>query len=168
MEEKIKKIKDEAINSINSVNELKILDDIRVKYLGKKGELTSILRGMGALSKEERPIIGSLVNEVRDTIENLICKKEKELKRNILEESIKKEVIDVTEPSKKESIGSVHPITKVIDEVSMILVIGKIMPLIDKYSLNEKNVIDQDLKSILIEYAISVVKEENFAEKLAK
>ncbi len=54
------------------------------------------------------------------------------------------------------------------DEVSMILVIGKIMPLIDKYSLNEKNVIDQDLKSILIEYAISVVKEEKFAEKLAK
>ena len=54
------------------------------------------------------------------------------------------------------------------DEVSMILVIGKIMPLIDKYSLNEKNVIDQDLKTILIEYAISVVKEENFAEKLAK
>ena len=54
------------------------------------------------------------------------------------------------------------------DEVSMILVIGKIMPLIDKYSLNEKNVIDQDIKSILIEYAISVVKEENFAEKLAK
>ena len=54
------------------------------------------------------------------------------------------------------------------DEVSMILVIGKIMPLIDKYSLNKKNVIDQDLKSILIEYAISVVKEENFAEKLAK
>lgn len=54
------------------------------------------------------------------------------------------------------------------DEVSMILVIGKIMPLIDKYSLNERNVIDQDLKSILIEYAISVVKEKNFAEKLAK
>ena len=54
------------------------------------------------------------------------------------------------------------------DEVSMIFVIGKIMPLIDKYSLNEKNVIDQDLKSILIEYAISVVKEANFAEKLAK
>ena len=54
------------------------------------------------------------------------------------------------------------------DEVSMILVIGKIMPLIDKYSLNERNVVDQDLKSILIEYAISVVKEENFAEKLAK
>ena len=53
MEEKIKKIKDEAINSINSVNELKTLDDIRVKYLGKKDELTSILRGMGALSKEE-------------------------------------------------------------------------------------------------------------------
>ena len=54
------------------------------------------------------------------------------------------------------------------DELSMILVIEKIIPLIDKYSLNEKNVIDQDLKSILIEYAISVVKEENFAKKLAK
>lgn len=54
------------------------------------------------------------------------------------------------------------------DEVSMVLVIDQIMPLIDKYSLNEKNVIDQDLKSILIEYAISVIKEENFAKKLAK
>ena len=54
------------------------------------------------------------------------------------------------------------------DEVSMILVIGKIMPLIDKYSLNERNVIDQDLKSILIEYAIKVIKDENFADKLAK
>ena len=54
------------------------------------------------------------------------------------------------------------------DEVSMILVIGKIMPLIDKYSLNEKNVIDQDLKSILIEYEISVVKEEKFEEKLTR
>ena len=77
MEEKVKKIKEEALNSINSANQLKMLDDLRVKYLGKKGELTLILRGMGALSKEERPVIGSLVNEVRDTIENLISKKKK-------------------------------------------------------------------------------------------
>ena len=122
MEEKVKKIKEEALNSINSANQLKMLDDLRVKYLGKKGELTLILRGMGALSKDERPIIGSLVNEVRDKIENLIGEKEKEIKRKLLEENIKNEVIDVTEPSKKQAIGSIHPITKVIDEVKEIFI----------------------------------------------
>ena len=76
MKEQIEELKQKAVQEIANVKDAKELNDIRVKYLGKKSELTSILRGMGALSAEERPIIGSLVNVVRDEIENLISEKE--------------------------------------------------------------------------------------------
>lgn len=101
MKEKIEQIKNMATEEINSVEKLKDLNDVRVKYLGKKGELTLILREMGKLSKEERPVIGSIVNETRDLLENLISNKEAELKNKELEERLKTETIDVTEPSKK-------------------------------------------------------------------
>ena len=81
MKEQIEKIKINAKEEILKVEDLKSLVDLKVKYLGKKGELTSVLRGMGALSAEERPIIGSLVNEVRDELENLIAEKESEFKQ---------------------------------------------------------------------------------------
>ena len=80
MKEKIEQIKARATEEIKNVVELKNLNDVRVKYLGKKGELTLILREMGNLSKEERPVIGSIVNETRDVLENLISSKEAELK----------------------------------------------------------------------------------------
>ena len=79
MKEQINQIKENALEEISKTEELKTLNDVKVKYLGKKGELTSILRGMGGLTPEERPIIGSLVNEVRDEIEKSIGEKEKEL-----------------------------------------------------------------------------------------
>ena len=66
MKEQISKIKETSVEEIKKAEDLKELNDIRVKYLGKKGELTAVLRGMGGLSPEERPVIGSLVNEVRD------------------------------------------------------------------------------------------------------
>ena len=72
MKEKIEEIRKQAKESLEKVADLKALDEIRVKYLGKKGELTALLRGMGALPAEQRPIIGNLVNEVRDSIENFI------------------------------------------------------------------------------------------------
>ena len=72
MQEQISKIREGAVNEINKATDSKVLDEVRVKYLGKKGELTSILRSMGSLSPEERPIIGSKVNEVRDELESLI------------------------------------------------------------------------------------------------
>ena len=93
------------------------LNDVRVKYLGKKGELTAVLRTMGSLSAEERPVIGSIVNEVRDELEQRIENKERSLKDAILKEKLQKEKIDVTVPSKKRKIGSIHPITAVIDNV---------------------------------------------------
>ncbi len=120
MKEKIAKIKENSIKEINQCNDEKALNEIRVKYLGKKGELTAILRGMGSLTAEERPIIGGLVNEVRDELEAFIQKKEKEFKRKELETRLKTENIDVTEPSKKVTLGSLHPITQIIEEVEEI------------------------------------------------
>lgn len=120
MKEQIAKIKENSIREITACQEEKELNELKVKYLGKKGELTVVLRGMGALSPEERPIIGSLVNQVRDELESLVQKKEKEFKRKELEKKLETENIDVTEPSKKVNLGSLHPITQIIQEVEEI------------------------------------------------
>ena len=120
MKDKIAKIKENSTNEIKNCDNLKQLNELKVKYLGKKGELTIVLRGMGDLPKEERPVIGELVNEVRDELNEIILKKEKELNKKELEERIKKENIDVTEPSKKIQMGSLHPITQTINEVEEI------------------------------------------------
>jgi len=122
VKEKIEQIKARATEEIKNVVELKNLNDVRVKYLGKKGELTLILREMGNLSKEERPVIGSIVNETRDVLENLISSKEAELKNKELEERLKTETIDVTEPSKKINLGSMHPITRINKEIEDIFI----------------------------------------------
>ena len=117
MEEEIAKIKENSIKEMENSKDLKSLNDIRVKYLGKKGELTLVLRGMGKLSPEKRPVIGSLVNQVRDELNNLLEEKEKELKKQELQRKLATENIDVTEPSKKIHLGSLHPITQIIEEV---------------------------------------------------
>ena len=120
MKEEIAKIKENSQKEINDCQDLRQLSDLKVKYLGKKGELTVVLRGMGKLSPEERPVIGSLVNQVRDELDELFTKKEKELNRKELEKRLETENIDVTEPSKKVNLGSLHPITQVIQEVEEI------------------------------------------------
>ncbi len=122
MQEKIKNIEELATKEVQEAKDLNTLNDIRVKYLGKKGELTSILRGMGALSAEERPIVGELVNKTRDIIETKISESEAEIKNKELLENLKKEKIDVTMPSNRQVLGATHPITKVIDEVKEIFV----------------------------------------------
>ncbi len=122
MEEQIKSMQEEAMQELKQVKEQKELNEIRVKFLGKKGKLTAILRGMGALSKEERPRIGSLANEVRDTIENIIQEKEIYFERQAMEEKLEKETIDITLPSKKIRTGSKHPINRVIEEIEDIFV----------------------------------------------
>ena len=99
MKEQIKQIEENALQEIKSAKDLKELNDQRVKYLGKKGELTVVLRGMGSLSPEERPVIGSLVNQVRDELEKEIQGKEAELKREELYHRLLTETIDVTDPS---------------------------------------------------------------------
>ena len=120
MKDQILKIEENAKLEIEKAETLQALNEARVKFLGKKGELTAVLRGMGALSAEERPIIGSFVNETRDVIENLIEEKENKLKQKALNEKLSKEKIDITMPSKKTEIGSIHPITGVIDDIKEI------------------------------------------------
>ena len=120
MKEEISKIKKESLEEISKCSNIQELNDCKVKYLGKKGALTVVLRGMGALSPEERPVIGSLVNEVRDELNKSFDEKQKELEKEELLKKIQTENIDVTEPSKKIDLGSLHPITQIIDEVSEI------------------------------------------------
>lgn len=117
MKEQIAKIKENSIKEIEECKNQKDLNELKVKYVGKKGELTTVLRGMGALSPEERPVIGSLVNEVRDELNKLFENKEAEFKKEELQKKLLTENIDVTEPSKKVELGSLHPITQVIKEV---------------------------------------------------
>lgn len=120
MKEEILKIQENSQNSIKNCEDIKLLNELKVKYLGKKGELTTVLRSMGKLAPEERPIIGSLVNEIRDKLTFLFEQKEKELKKKELLKRLETENIDVTEPSKKITLGSLHPITQIIQEVEEI------------------------------------------------
>lgn len=122
MKEQIEQIKNLAKEEIAKANELQILNDVKVRFLGKKGELTAVLRGMGALTKEERPIIGELVNKVRDEIETDIENKEKELEKIALSKKLESEKIDITLPSKKITRGSKHPINRVIEELEDLFV----------------------------------------------
>lgn len=122
MKEKIEKIKKQAEEELNKAQNIQKLNELKVKYLGKKGELTLILREMGSLNNEERPIIGSLVNQVRDDVTIEIEKKEKNLKLKEINEKLEKENIDISIPGNKISIGSYHPITKIIDEFKEIFI----------------------------------------------
>ena len=120
MKEKIAKIKETSIRDVEKCESLKELADLNVKYLGKKGELTSILRMMGTLTQEERPIVGELVNKTRDELTEKFKIREEYLKNIELQTRLKHENIDVTEPSKKIELGSLHPITQIIKEVEEI------------------------------------------------
>ena len=120
MKEQIAKMKENSLKEIEKCTGEKQLNDIKVKYLGKKGELTAILKGMGSLQPEERPVVGELVNQIKDELETLLQEKEKEFKRKELEKKLETENIDVTEPSKKIKLGTLHPITQIINEVEEI------------------------------------------------
>ena len=122
MKEQIEQIRQNAMKEMENVQDEKELNDIRVKYLGKKGELTALLRGMGALSAEERPIIGSLVNEVRDELEKKIAEKEEAYKQEELKRKLETEKIDITLPSTKVKRGSKHPLNRIIEEVEDLFV----------------------------------------------
>ncbi|MCX7903877.1 MAG: phenylalanine--tRNA ligase subunit alpha [Caloramator sp.] len=117
MREQLEKIKLEALEEIKEATNSQRIDEIRVKYLGKKGSLTTILRGMGSLSPEERPIIGKLANEVREFIEEEINNALSNIKNKERELKIKGEYIDITMPGKKVEIGGIHPLNKVLDEI---------------------------------------------------
>ena len=120
MKEKLSKIRNEALEQINTPNAN--LEEIRIKYLGKKGELTAVLRGMGALSAEERPMIGQLANEIREELEAAITEKSKELRQKELEARLASESLDVTMTAKAAPVGHIHPLTRAQRELEDIFI----------------------------------------------
>ena len=122
MEEQIKKIVETAIEKINEAKDANILNDLRVKYLGKKGEFTAVLRGMKDLAAEQRPVIGGMVNKFKEKLEELISEKEKQFAEMELQRKLKEEKIDVTLPSTKVTRGSKHPLNRVIEEIEDLFV----------------------------------------------
>lgn len=122
MKEKLKSIMEDALSQIRASEELEKLNDIRVAFLGKKGELTSVLKSMKEVAPEDRPKVGQLVNEAREEIEKLLEEKKRAFAKKIREEQIKSETIDVTLPAKKARIGHRHPNTIALEEVERIFI----------------------------------------------
>lgn len=110
MKEKLEAIKKSALEELEKSLKMEQLEELRVKYLGKKGELTQILRGMGSLSAEERPTVGKIANEVRGAIEKLIDETSEKIKTKETEEKLKSEVIDISMPGKKQTLGHRNPL----------------------------------------------------------
>ena len=117
MKEQLEKIRQLAEAELAECNAVDALEALRVKYLGKKGELTAILKQMGGLSAEERPVIGQLANEVRKSIEDTLAARTAALKSELAAKKLKEETIDVTLPGKVQFVGKLHPLTAVLNEV---------------------------------------------------
>ena len=122
MKDKLQQIREKAIAEIEGSDGLERLNEVRQAVLGKKGELTAVLKGMKDVAPEERPKVGQLVNETRAAIEELLDETKKKLDAAIREEKLKQEVIDVTLPSKKNTVGHRHPNTIALEEVERIFI----------------------------------------------
>lgn len=122
MKDRIEELKKSSEQAILNAISLKELDELRVKILGKKGELTDIMKGMRNLSNEERPVIGQLANEVRDLITKTLEEKMVEVKEKEKNERISEEVIDITLPGRKVSSGKYHPITETMEVMKNIFI----------------------------------------------
>lgn len=122
MKEKLEQIKENAIREIQNSDGLAKLNDVRVAFLGKKGELTAVLKGMKDVLPEERPMVGQLVNETRESIEKLIEETKAKLEAAERDLKLKQEVIDVTLPAKKNKVGHRHPNTIALEEVENIFI----------------------------------------------
>mgnify|MGYP000516558377 FL=1 len=122
MKEKLQNIKEEALKAIEAADMPEKLNDVRVKFLGKKGELTAVLKGMKDVAPEDRPKVGQMVNETRAAIEAVLEENKEKMEKAIRAEKLKKEVIDVTLPAKKAKIGHRHPNTIALEEVERIFI----------------------------------------------
>ena len=122
MKQQLEAIRAKALEAIGGAEKAEDLEALRVQYLGKKGELTAVLKQMGKLSAEERPVIGQLANEVRAKLEESVETRAKELAAKALEMKLKAEAVDVTIPGKAVKIGKKHPMYQVLDEIKDIFV----------------------------------------------
>lgn len=117
MRERLEQLKKEALEELSNIGNSQLVQDLRVKYLGKKGKLTEILRGMGKLSPEERPLIGQLANTIRETIEQKLEEVKAVIEQKEIEAKLARESIDVTLPGRPIPVGNRHPLTLVIEQI---------------------------------------------------
>lgn len=122
MKQKLEAMREAALAEVEQAANQTELNDIRVKYLGKKGQLTEILRGMSALSAEERPLIGQIGNDVRTALQTQIEQKQAHFVRLETEQRLRSETIDVTLPGRQPAQGAIHPLHKVIEEIENIFI----------------------------------------------
>lgn len=118
----MEKLRTASIKAILETKDVDVLENLRVQYLGKKGELTAILRQMGGLSAEERPLMGQLANKLREDIENALENRKNELSSSLLEAKLKEETVDVTMPGEKKRFGHKHPMYNVLDQIKDIFI----------------------------------------------
>ena len=122
LQEQLKELNTVAVNAIAATDSLDELEQLRVKYLGKKGQLSQILRGMGKLSPEERPAVGSLANVVKEEVQTSLEQRKQALQQAKIEAQIKAETLDVTMPGVNRPLGRIHPLNGVVDRVLDIFV----------------------------------------------
>ena len=120
MKEQLEKIRQEALGALDGVKDAGELDALRVRFLGKKGELTGVLKMMGKLSPEERPAMGQMANEVRAAVEKAVEAQSAILEKAALETKLKAETLDVTIPGKEVALGHKHPMYTVLDEIKQV------------------------------------------------
>ncbi len=117
MKEQLQALQEKAIAQIQGAANLQELQDIRVTYLGKKGEVTSLLKGLGKLSPEERPAMGALVNTVRVALEEALDEVQQQMESAVLAAKLEQETIDITLPGRPVRKGHLHPLTKINEEI---------------------------------------------------
>lgn len=117
MKEQLEALRQEALEQLQAINSPKELEDFRVRYLGKKGSVTGLLRGMGALPAEERPQMGQMVNRLRQEIEEAISVKSEKLQASLQQAQLEAETIDVTMPGDKTATGGLHPLNVVLEDI---------------------------------------------------
>ncbi len=117
MKEKLAALKGQALTELEGIQTPQELEDFRVRYMGKKGSLTELLRGMGALPAEERPKMGQLVNELRQLLDTALTERAEALQKALQEQKLKEEKLDVTMPGKKKPLGGLHPLNVVLNDV---------------------------------------------------
>ena len=113
----LEQIADSAEAAIAAATELSVLDDLRVEYLGKKGKLTGLLKGLGALSNEERPAAGAKINQVKQSLQAKINAQKEQLESAALNAKLAGETIDVTLPGRGEEVGGLHPVTRTMERI---------------------------------------------------
>ncbi len=120
MKAALEAIRQKIVVELQEAHDMQTLENIRVKFLGKKGELTAILKQMSKLSAEERPVIGQMANEIRAFIEDRISTRTAQLKNELMQQKLKDEKLDVTLPGKRHPLGKKHPLNLVLDEIEEI------------------------------------------------